>query len=83
MYNYLTIVGNMNTEKLKLIIKNLESLVDCLKSEVYSDLKHNKKNYNEITYTINDYDEVFYDDLFESEVNQKYKHANDNNGDGL
>ena len=37
----------MNREKLKLIVRNLESLVECLKEEI--------KNY------LTDYDEVFYD----------------------
>ena len=45
----------MDKEKLKLIIRNLESLVDCLKSEVYSDVDAYTENRNMIT----DYDEVF------------------------
>ena len=45
----------MDKEKLKLIIRNLESLVDCLKSEVYSDVDAYKQPDNIIT----DYDEVF------------------------
>jgi hypothetical protein len=49
----------MDKEKLKLIIKNLESLVECLKSEVYSDVS--AYNYEEIAQHISDYDEVFYD----------------------
>jgi uncharacterized tellurite resistance protein B-like protein len=51
----------MDKEKLKLIVKNLESLVECLKSEVYSDVdvyKQTKQNKNHIS----DYDEVFDDD---------------------
>jgi hypothetical protein len=54
----------MDREKLKLIIKNLESLVECLKSEVYSDLDTYKQEprYEEIAPFIEDYDEVFYDD---------------------
>ena len=51
----------MDKEKLKLIVKNLESLVECLKSEVYSDVDAYKLNYEEISPYINDYDEVFYD----------------------
>jgi hypothetical protein len=53
----------MDREKLKLIIKNLESLVECLKSEVYSDLDAYKQEprYEEIAPFIEDYDEVFYD----------------------
>ena len=52
----------MDKEKLKLIVKNLESLVECLKSEVYSDVDAYKMNYEEIAPHITDYDEVFYDD---------------------
>ena len=52
----------MDKEKLKLIVKNLESLVECLKSEVYSDIDAYKPNYDEIASHITDYDEVFYDD---------------------
>lgn len=76
----------MDKEKLKLIIKNLESLVECLKSEIYSDADLYKQNldYQEIAQHIDDYDEVFYDedDIFET-VNQKYKITNDDDGDGL
>ena len=50
----------MDREKLKLIVKNLESLVECLKSEVYSDL--DAYSYEQIAQHITDYDEVFYDD---------------------
>ena len=79
----------MDKEKLKLIIKNLESLVDCLKSEVYSDVDAYTKDplYKEVATFLEDYDEVFYDeeeDDFESiRVNQKYKLTNDDDGDGL
>jgi len=50
----------MDKEKLKLIIRNLESLVECLKSEVYSDVDAYKPDSQE--HFISDYDEVFYDD---------------------
>ncbi len=50
----------MDREKLKLIIRNLESLVDCLKEEIGSDVKD--PAYEEIKSFLNDYDEVFYDD---------------------
>ena len=79
----------MDKEKLKLIIKNLESLVECLKSEVYSDVDAYSKDplYKEVATFIEDYDEVFYDeeeDQFETiRVNQKYKLTNDDDGDGL
>ena len=50
----------MDKEKLKLIVRNLESLVECLKSEVYSDVTSYK--YEEIAPDITDYDEIFEDD---------------------
>jgi hypothetical protein len=53
----------MNKEKLKLIVQNLESLVECLKSELDSDVDtFNQPQYEEISQHISDYDEVFYDD---------------------
>jgi hypothetical protein len=78
----------MDKEKLKLIIRNLESLVDCLKTEVYSDEYSYKPQYEEIAPYIRDYDEVFYDeeedDLFESlKANRQYKFTNNNNGDEM
>ena len=79
----------MDKEKLKLIIRNLESLVECLKSEVYSDVDSYKPQYEEIAPYIDDYDEVFYDEEEEEEVfsrlrvNRKYKITNDDDGDGL
>lgn len=51
----------MDQEKLKLIVRNLESLVNCLKSELESDQKPDL-NYEEIAPYLQDYDEVFYDD---------------------
>ena len=49
----------MDKEKLKLIVKNLKSLVEVLESEVYSDTK----SYLEYTDpTLHDYDEIFEDD---------------------
>ena len=51
----------MDREKLKLIVRNLESLVECLKSEVYSDVDSYKVSYEEIVPHLSDYDEVFYD----------------------
>jgi hypothetical protein len=81
-------VIDMDKEKIKLIIRNLESLVDCLKSEVYSDVDVYKPQYEEVAPYINDYDEVFYDDESDEledliKVNQKYKLTNDDDGDGL
>lgn len=53
----------MDKEKLKLIVKNLESLVECLKSEVYSDVDSYRVKKEEYTSgPINDYDEIFEDD---------------------
>ena len=51
----------MDKERLKLIIKNLESLVECLKSEVYSDVDAYKTSYDQVAPYLTDYDEVFYD----------------------
>jgi hypothetical protein len=53
----------MDKEKLKLIVRNLESLVECLKTELYSDSEFNTqlKTNKPKTY-ISDYDEVFDDD---------------------
>ena len=56
----------MDKEKLKLIVKNLESLVECLKSEVYSDVDiytTKQENFDDpASDYILDYDEVFEDD---------------------
>ena len=56
----------MDKEKLKLIVRNLESLVDCLKSEVYSDVDAyttKQENFDDpSSYYITDYDEIFDDD---------------------
>ena len=56
----------MNKEKLRLIVRNLESLVDCLKEEINSDTKD--PQYEEIKNFLNDYDEVFYDEEEEYDV---------------
>ncbi len=50
----------MDKDKLKLIVRNLELLVDSLKSEIYSDVESYKKPKLEKP-KITDYDEVFYD----------------------
>ncbi len=80
----------MDKERLKLIVKNLESLVECLKSEVYSDVEAYKPRpdeYEEIARYITDYDEVFDDDDDEDMTYNKYKNkyllSNDDDGDGL
>ncbi len=54
----------MDKEKLKLIIRNMELLLDSLKSEVYSDIDaYRQENYEELVGSkITSYDEVFEDD---------------------
>lgn len=55
----------MDKEKLKLIVKNLKSLVDILESEVYSDPNSyidTRENYDNPRHYYGDYDEVFNDD---------------------
>ena len=49
----------MDKETLKLIVKNLKSLINVLESEVYSDVETHK--YQERSSEISDYDEVFYE----------------------
>ena len=51
----------MDKDKLKLIVRNLELLIDSLKAEVYSDVdayKHSKAYESPLT----DYDELYDDD---------------------
>jgi len=53
----------MDKEKLKLIVRNLELLVDSLKAEIYSDTQsylNYKKTSNKGP--LHDYDEIFEDD---------------------
>ena len=53
----------MDKEKLKLIVRNMKSLVDALESEVYSDVDaYRYETYKNVTTQISDYDEVFDDD---------------------
>ena len=53
----------MDKDKLKLIVRNLELLVDSLKAEVYSDVTAYKYTEPEVRKRpILDYDEVFDDD---------------------
>ncbi len=53
----------MDKERLKLIVRNMKSLVDALESEVHSDVDAYKyENYKEMMPQITDYDEVFDDD---------------------
>jgi hypothetical protein len=52
----------MDKDKLKLIVRNLELLVDSLKAEVYSD-SQSYLNYEEVKKGLrHDYDEIFEDD---------------------
>jgi hypothetical protein len=48
----------MDREKVKLIIRNMELLLDSLKVEIYSNVQANKVESNQ---EIIDYDEVFED----------------------
>ena len=55
----------MNKDRLKLIVKNLELLVESLKSEVYSDEESylHKDEYDDYQVVpIDSYDEIFNDD---------------------
>jgi len=53
----------MDKDKLKLIVRNLELLVDSLKAEVYSDVSAYKYTQPEVTKRpILDYDELYDDD---------------------
>lgn len=52
----------MDKEKLKLIVRNLELLVDGLKSEVYSDVNVRSENLaatSQYMGSISDYDEIY------------------------
>ena len=75
----------MDKDKLKLIIRNLEMLVDSLKSEVYSDTQ-SYMEYDKITAALSDYDEVFEDDdgypdwLNDSKTYFDYARCRKNNG---
>jgi|TARA_B100001094_G_scaffold218017_1_gene212078 hypothetical protein len=53
----------MDKERLKLIVRNLELLVDGLKAEVYSDVDAytQQVEYDEVARYLHDYDEVFED----------------------
>jgi hypothetical protein len=50
----------MDKEKIKLIVRNLELLVDSLKAELYSDVQAYK--FDDIKPKELDYDEIFEDD---------------------
>jgi hypothetical protein len=50
----------MNKDRLKLIIRNLELLIDSLKAEIYSDVESYRYGNNHLGET--SYDEIFEDD---------------------
>ena len=50
----------MDKEKVKLIVRNMELLVDSLKAEIYSDVSSYK--FDDIKPRELDYDEIFEDD---------------------
>jgi len=50
----------MDKEKLKLIVRNMELLVDSLKEEIYSDVQAYK--FDDVKPRELDYDEIFEDD---------------------
>ena len=53
----------MDKEKIKVIINNLESLLETLKEEMlFEQNSLQEYEYEEIVPCINDYDEVFYDE---------------------
>lgn len=58
VYNSVRTFYNMDRQKLKLIVRNLELLVDSLKDEINSD-EIPQLNYEEITSYLEDYDEVY------------------------
>ena len=64
-YNLMKQQSNMDKERLKLIVKNLELLIDSLKAEVYSDADaylEKRENFNDPPQYYRDYDEIFNDD---------------------
>ena len=61
-YNKFSVYNLMDKDKLKLLVRNLELLVDSLKAEVYSDAQ-SYMNYEKVKEGLmNDYDEIFEDD---------------------
>mgnify|MGYP004049465461 CR=1 FL=1 len=61
IYKYHIKIMEPQREKLKLIVRNLELLVDALKAEVYSDVDA-YSTVSDKRSVINDYDEIFEDD---------------------
>jgi hypothetical protein len=53
----------MDRDKLKLLIRNLELIIDALKVEIYSDISTSKETTEPKTLSpIEDYDEIFDDE---------------------
>lgn len=62
-YNVVKQQSIMEKERLKLIVRNLELLVDSLKAEVYSDVDAYKTSVDTSKLPgMTDYDEIFEDD---------------------
>ena len=64
-YNVVKQHSIMEKDRLKLIVRNLELLVDSLKAEVYSDPNayvDKRENFDDPPQYYGDYDEVFNDD---------------------
>jgi hypothetical protein len=53
----------MDKDKVKLIIRNLELLIDSLKAEIYSDNSPINKQESRFNFGEMDYDEVFDDSI--------------------
>jgi len=50
----------MDKERLKLIVRNIESLLDCLKAELY--ISDTNLQYEEVSNYLTDYDEIYNED---------------------
>lgn len=49
----------MNQERVKLIVRNLESLIECLKQELEEPKEVSRMPYEEIAPYLEDYDEIY------------------------
>lgn len=50
----------MDKERLKLIVRNMESLLDCLKAELY--VSETNLQHEEVSNYLTDYDEIYNED---------------------
>ena len=50
----------MDKERLRLIVRNIESLLDCLKAELY--ILDTNLQYEEVSNSLTDYDEIYNED---------------------